>query len=160
MTISRWYPIREMATLQNRVNSIFQDFSGDQDSVSSASFVPPVDVFENGEKIVLKLEIPGVKEEDVDIRVENQTLTVRGERKFESEEKEENFHRIERRYGSFYRTFSLPTSVDTENVDASYQAGVLKLVLSKKASSQPKQIKIGSTSSNGNSAKTVQSSAV
>ena len=160
MTISRWYPIREMATLQNRVNSIFQDYSGDQDSVSSASFVPAVDVFENGEKIVLKLEIPGVKEEDVDIRVENQTLTVRGERKFESEEKEENFHRIERRYGSFYRTFSLPTSVDTENVDASYQAGVLKLVLRKKASAQPKQIKIGATSSNGNSAKTIQSAAV
>jgi HSP20 family protein len=144
MTISRWYPIREVATLQNRVNSLFQDFSGDSEPVTTASFVPPVDVFENAEKIVLKLEIPGVKEEDVDIRVENQSLTVRGERKFESEEKEENFHRIERRYGSFLRSFTLPTTVDTESVQATYDAGVLKLELKKKASAQPKQIKISS----------------
>ena len=148
MAVSRWYPIREMATLQNRVNSIFQDFNGDNESVTTASFVPAVDVYENSEKIVLKLDIPGVKEEDVDVRVENQSLTVRGERKFETEEKEENFHRIERRYGSFFRTFTLPTTVDTENVQASYDAGVLKLELKKKASAQPKQIKIN-VSGNG-----------
>jgi HSP20 family protein len=148
MSISRWYPIREVATLQNRVNSLFQDFAGDSEAVTTASFVPAVDVFENGEKVVLKLDIPGIKEEDLDIRVENQALTVRGERKFESEEKEENFHRIERRYGSFYRSFTLPTSVDTENVAASYNAGVLKLELKKKASAQPRQIKVGVTSGN------------
>jgi len=142
MTLSRWYPIREMATLQNRVNSIFQDFAGENDPVTAASFAPPVDVFEDAQKVVLKLDIPGIKEEDLDIRVENQTLTVRGERKFEKEEKEENFHRIERRYGSFLRSFTLPTSVDTENVQANYEAGVLKLELKKKASAQPKQIKI------------------
>jgi len=144
MTISRWYPIREVATLQNRVNSLFQDFAGESEPVTTASFAPAVDVFENAEKVVLKLDIPGIKEQDLDIRVENQALTVRGERKFEAEEKEENFHRIERRYGSFYRSFSLPTSVDTENVQASYEAGVLKLELKKKASAQPRQIKIGS----------------
>jgi HSP20 family protein len=143
MAISRWYPIREVASLQDRVNSLFQDFAGDGQAVTAASFTPAVDVFENGEKVVLKLDIPGIKEEDLDIRVENQTLSVRGERKFESEEKEENFHRIERRYGSFYRSFSLPTTVDTENVDASYNAGVLKLELKKKASAQPRQIKVG-----------------
>src|SRR5580658_7944733 len=143
MTISRWYPIREVATLQNRVNSLFQDFAGESEPVTTASFAPAVDVYENAEKVVLKLDIPGIKEEDLDIRVENQTLTVRGERKFESEEKEENFHRIERRYGSFYRSFSLPTTVDTENVQANYNAGVLKLELKKKASAQPRQIKIG-----------------
>jgi HSP20 family protein len=142
MTISRWYPIREVATLQNRVNSLFQDFAGESEPVTTASFAPAVDVYENAEKVVLKLDIPGIKEEDLDIRVENQALTVRGERKFESEEKEENFHRIERRYGSFFRSFSLPTSVDTENVAASYNAGVLKLELKKKASAQPRQIKI------------------
>jgi len=142
MAISRWYPIREMATLQNRVNSLFQDFGGEADPVTTAAFAPAVDVYENAEKVVLKLDVPGIKEEDLDIRVENQTLTVRGERKFEKEEKEENFHRIERRYGSFFRSFSLPTSVDTENVHASYEAGVLKLELQKKASAQPKQIKI------------------
>jgi HSP20 family protein len=143
MTISRWYPIREVASLQDRVNSLFQDFAGDNGTVTAAAFAPAVDVFENGEKVVLKLDIPGTKEEDLDIRVENQTLSVRGERKFESEEKEENFHRIERRYGSFFRSFSLPTTVDTENVAATYEAGVLKLELKKKASAQPRQIKIG-----------------
>jgi HSP20 family protein len=143
MAISRWYPIREVASLQDRVNSIFQDFAGDSQAVTTAAYTPAVDVFENGEKVVLKLDIPGVEEKDLDIRVENQSLTVRGERKFESEEKEENFHRIERRYGSFFRSFTLPTTVDTENVNASYQAGVLKLELKKKASAQPRQIKIG-----------------
>ena len=155
MTIRRWYPIREVASLQDRVNSLFQDFAGDNGAVTAAAFAPAVDVFENGEKVVLKLDIPGIKEEDLDIRVENQTLSVRGERKFESEEKEENFHRIERRYGSFFRSFSLPTTVDTENVAATYQAGVLKLELKKKASAQPRQIKVGSGVS-ADPAKTVQ----
>jgi HSP20 family protein len=137
--------MRDMATLQNRVNSLFQDFAGvanEADTVTAASFVPAVDIYENGEKVVLKVELPGVKQEDVDVRIENQTLTVRGERKFEAEEKEENFHRIERRYGSFFRSFTLPTTVDTESIAANYQAGVLKLELKKKASAQPKQIKI------------------
>ena len=155
MAISRWYPIREVASLQDRVNSIFQDFAGDNQSVTAASFAPAVDVYENGEKLVLKLDIPGIKEEDLDIRVENQTLSVRGERKFESEEKEENFHRIERRYGSFYRSFSLPTSVDTENVQADYDAGVLKLELKKKASAQPRQIKIATGANSAKTDKTV-----
>ena len=154
MAISRWYPIREVASLQDRVNSIFQDFAGDSQAVTAAIFAPAVDVYENGEKLVLKLDIPGIKEEDLDIRVENQTLSVRGERKFESEEKEENFHCIERRYGSFYRSFSLPTSVDTENVQANYDAGVLRLELKKKASAQPRQIKIANGVNGASTAKT------
>ena len=155
MAISRWYPIREVASLQDRVNSLFQDFAGDGQTVTAAAFAPAVDVYENGEKVVLKLDVPGIKEEDLDIRVENQTLSVRGERKFEAEEKEENFHRIERRYGSFFRSFSLPTTVDTENVEASYNAGVLKLELKKKASAQPRQIKLGSAEGNNGSTQTV-----
>ena len=144
MTITRWYPIREVAALQNRVNSLLQDIAGtDSETVTAASFVPAVDVYEDAEKVVLKLEIPGVREEDVDIRVENQTLSVRGERKFDSEEKQENFHRIERHYGSFFRSFSLPNTVDTDAVAATYNAGILRLELKKKASAQPKQIKIG-----------------
>ena len=83
-----------------------------------------------------------MEEKDLDIRVENNTLTVKGERKFEKDEKEENFHRIERRYGSFYRAFTLPSTVDTENVGASYNAGILKLELNKKPEAQPKQIKV------------------
>jgi HSP20 family protein len=143
MFIRRLYPIRETAGLQNRVNSSFQDFAQENDAVATGKFIPAVDIYDDGEKVVVKLEIPGVKEEDVDIRVENQTLSVRGERKFEAEEKQENFQRVERHYGSFYRSFTLPTSVDTESIGASYNAGVLKLELKKKTSAQPRQIKIG-----------------
>ena len=143
MFIRRIYPIREAASLQNRVNSFFQDFGGESSPETSGKFVPAVDIYDDGEKVLLKLEIPGVKESDVDIRVENQTLSVRGERKHETEEKQENFQRVERHYGSFYRSFTLPTSVDTENIGATYDAGVLKLELKKKASAQPRQIKIG-----------------
>ena len=142
MTISRWDPYREVVALQNRVNSLFRDMNGENDPTATASFVPAVDIYEDPQKVVLKLEIPGIEENDLDVRAENHTLTVKGERKFEAEEKEQNFHRIERRYGSFYRAFTLPSTVDTENVGASYNAGVLKLELMKKAEAQPKQIKI------------------
>ncbi|MGA7110517.1 MAG: Hsp20/alpha crystallin family protein [Terracidiphilus sp.] len=142
MAIIRWDPFREVAVLQNRVNSLFRDFNEGESALTTASFVPAVDVYEDTEKVVLKLEVPGIEEKDLDVRVENHTLTVKGERKFEKEEKEENFHRIERRYGSFYRAFTLPSTVDTENVGATYNAGVLKLELKKKAEAQPKQIKV------------------
>ena len=147
MFIRRLYPVQQSSALRNQVNSFFQDFAGkdlaeEKNSTVAGKFTPAVDIYDDGEKVVVKLEIPGVKEEDVDIRVENQTLSVRGERKFEAEEKQENFQRVERHYGSFYRSFNLPTSVDTESVQASYNAGVLKLELKKKASAQPRQIKI------------------
>src|SRR5579862_8198298 len=134
MAITRWDPFREVVALQNRMNSLFRDFNENEGPLTTASFVPAVDIYEDPKKVVLKLEVPGMEEKDLDIRVENNTLTVKGERKFEKDEKEENFHRIERRYGTFYRSFSLPSSVDTENVHASYNAGVLKLELKKKAS--------------------------
>jgi HSP20 family protein len=142
MAIIRWDPFREVAVLQNRVNSLFRDFNEGESPLTAASFVPAVDVYEDTEKVVLKLEVPGIEEKDLDIRVENHTLTVKGERKFDKEEKEENFHRIERHYGSFYRAFTVPSTVDTENVAATYNAGVLKLELKKKAEAQPKQIKV------------------
>ena len=142
MAITRWDPFREVVALQNRFNTIFRDFKESESPLTTANFVPPVDIYEDEKKVVLKLEVPGIEEKDLDVRVENNTLTVRGERKFESEEKEENFHRIERSYGSFYRAFTLPTTVDTEHVDAKYTAGVLKLELKKKVEAQPKQIKV------------------
>src|SRR5271165_426650 len=142
MTITRWDPFREVAILQNRVNSLFRDMNGENDPLTAASFVPAVDIYEDPQKVVLKLEVPGIEEKDLDVRVENHTLTVKGERKFDKEEKEQNFHRIERRYGSFYRAFTLPSTVNAENIAASYNAGVLKLELAKKAEAQPKQIKI------------------
>ena len=142
MAIARWDPFREVVALQNRVNSLFRDFNEAGDPLTTANFVPAVDIYEDAEKVLLKLEVPGIEEKDLDVRVENHTLTVKGERKFEKEEKEENFHRIERRYGSFYRAFTLPSTVDTESVDAKYNAGVLKLELKKKPEAQPKQIKV------------------
>ncbi|MGO8710197.1 MAG: Hsp20/alpha crystallin family protein [Terracidiphilus sp.] len=142
MAITRWDPYREVVSLQNRINSLFHNMSGEDDPLAAASFVPAVDIYEDPQKVVLKLEVPGIDQKDLDVRVENHTLTVKGERKFEAEEKEQNFHRIERRYGSFYRAFTLPSTVDTESVGASYNAGVLKLELKKKPEAQPKQIEI------------------
>ena len=102
-----------------------------------------MDIYEDEQGITLKVEVPGIDQKDIDIRLENNTLTVRGERKFEKEEKEENFHRVERRYGSFYRAFTLPSTVDSDSVTADYNHGVLNLKLAKKAEAKPKQIKIG-----------------
>lgn len=142
MAITRWDPFREVQTLQNRVNSLFRDMNGENDALAAASFVPPVDIYEDDKKVVIKLEAPGIDEKDLDVRMENHTLTVKGERKFDSEEKEQNFHRIERRYGSFFRAFTLPSTVDAEHINANYRNGVLKLELAKKAEAQPKQIKV------------------
>jgi len=145
MVITRWDPFREFTSLQNRVNSLFQDYgrSNQEELTTSGSFVPAVDVYEDEHKVTLKLEVPGVKQEDLDVQVEKQTLTVRGQRNFEKEEKEENFQRIERRYGSFSRSFTLPSTIDTESVNANYENGVLKIELAKREEAKPKQIKVG-----------------
>ena len=142
MAITRWDPFREVVSLQNRVNSLFRNMNEEDLPLTTASFVPAVDIYEDTDKLVLKLEVPGIDEKDLDVRVEDNTLTVKGERKFEAEEKEQNFHRIERSYGSFFRAFTLPSTVETDKVQANYTAGVLKLELKKKPEAQPKQIKI------------------
>lgn len=150
MTITRFTPFRsplqDVTILQNRLNSIFHDFarptSGDSESLATGSFVPAVDIYEDPQRLSLKLEIPGVAQDDLDIHVENQTLTVKGERKFEAEEKEENFHRIERRFGTFVRSFTLPQTVDTDQVSASYVNGILTIQIAKKAEAKPRQIKV------------------
>jgi HSP20 family protein len=142
MAITRWDPFREVVALQNRVNNLFREMNEGDSPLTTASFVPAVDIYEDSKKVMLKLEVPGIEEKDLDVRVENNTLTVKGERKFEKDEKEENFHRIERRYGSFFRSFTLPTTVDSEHINASYTNGILKLELNKKPEAQPKQIKV------------------
>ena len=150
MTITRFSPFRssfeDVSVLQNRLNSIFQDFArpngSESESLTTGSFVPPVDIYEDAQQIALKLEVPGIRQGDLDIRVENHILTVSGERKFEAEEKEENFRRIERRFGSFVRSFTLPQTVDPDTVKASYENGLLNISISKKAEAKPKQIKV------------------
>src|SRR5215475_3311982 len=142
--LTRFQPYREFSTLQDRINRMFREsYSGGQDeSLTTSSFAPAVDVYEDEHKVSLKIEVPGIEEKDLDIRVENHTLSVHGERKIEKEEKEENYRRVERQYGSFTRTFTLPQTVDTENVSATYDKGVLKITLPKKAEAKPKQIKV------------------
>lgn len=146
MTITRFAPARpfgEVTLMQHRLNSIFDELGWEPETaVQKSSFIPAVDVYEDAQKVVVKLEVPGVKQEDLDVRLENQILTVKGERKFDDEVKKENFHRIERSYGSFVRTFTVPQTVDTESVKASYDAGVLTIMLGKKAEAKPKQIAI------------------
>ena len=146
MAITRWDPFREFATLQGQMNRLWQEITPNrsgEEFLTTGTFVPPVDVYEDEHSVVLKLEVPGISENDIDVRVENNTLTVRGERKFEKEENEENFHRIERSYGAFSRAFTLPNTVDTDNVQADYTNGVLNIKLAKRAEAKPKQIKIG-----------------
>lgn len=143
MAISRWTPFQDMYALQNRLNSLMEQMNrGEDETLTSSAFVPPVDIYEDTNHVVLKLEVPGMKLEDFDIQMENQTLTVRGERKFEKETKEENYHRLERRYGSFARGFSLPNTIDQSSVKAHYDAGVLTIDLGKRAEAKPRQIKI------------------
>jgi HSP20 family protein len=111
-------------------------------ALTTSNFAPPVDVYEDEHNITLKIEVPGIEEKDIDVRIENNTLTVHGERKFEKEEKEENFRRVERQYGSFTRSFTLPNTIDADKVQATYDKGILKVQLAKKAEAKPKQIKV------------------
>ena len=136
---------REFSTLQDRVNRIFRESyspEGPGHALTTANFAPRVDVYEDEHNITLKIDVPGIDEKDVHVSIENNTLTVRGERTLEKEEKEENFQRVERQYGSFTRWFTLPNSVDLEQVSAHYNKGVLKIRLAKKAEAKPKQIKV------------------
>jgi HSP20 family protein len=151
-TMTRFVPFRSplegVAVLQNRLNSIFNDFASSSngelqnESLSAGNFIPPVDIYEDPQKLVLRLEVPGIPQEELQISLENQTLTIKGERKFVKDEKEENFHRIERRYGSFVRSFALPATIDTESTQANYENGVLSVTLQKKEAAKPKQVKI------------------
>ncbi len=155
--ITRWDPFREFTTVQDRLNRLFRDSYGSEgrdEALATSAFAPAVDVYEDEHNVTLKVQVPGIDEKDIDIRIENNTLTVHGERKFEKEEKEENFRRVESSYGSFTRSFTLPQTVDAEKVTADYSKGVLKITLPKKAEAKPKQIKV-----NVGSDKTVESKA-
>ncbi len=149
MTIlTRWEPVREFSAMQdrmNRMNRLFRESyspEGPEEALTTTGLAPPVDIYEDEHTITLKLEVPGIDEKDIDVRIENNTLTVHGERKFEKGEKEENSRRVERQYGIFTRSFTLPSSVDPGQVSADYAKGVLNIKLGKKAEAKPKQIKV------------------
>src|SRR5579862_2098311 len=120
---------------QDSVNRLFSDQS------SARPWSPAVDIFETDNELVLKADVPGVEQKDIDIQLENGTLTVKGERKFENEEKGKGFHRLERAYGSFVRYFTVPETVDPEHVKADFHNGVLTITLPKKEIAKPKAIK-------------------
>jgi len=147
--IIRRSPFFELNSLQDRVNQLFnQTFGGFENfgfeqPLTSENFLPPVDIFEDEHNITMQAEIPGVKQEDLNITLENNVLTITGERKFQHEEKKENFHRMERRFGKFTRSFTLPASVDAENVIANFENGLLNITLPKREEFKAKQITIG-----------------
>jgi HSP20 family protein len=138
---------RDLATLQDRMNRLFEQTlprirSNQEDSLYAGNWLPAVDIYENDQEIVLKADLPDVNPKDVEVRVEDSTLFLKGERKFENEVKEENFHRIERTYGTFARSFVLPRTVAAEKIAADYKNGVLVIKMPKREESKPKQIKV------------------
>jgi len=150
-TITRWDQSRDLASLQDRVNRLFENnFTRDRSGpADQATWAPVVDIYETENELVVKADLPDLEDKDIDVRVENNTLTIRGERKFEKNVNEENYLRVERAYGPFMRSFSLPNTVSSENIRAEYRNGVLSLHMAKREESKPKQVKI-SISANGN----------
>jgi HSP20 family protein len=145
MAIVRWEPFRDLMATQREFDRLFREAfapAGVEGEVSTRTWAPPVDIYENGDSLVLNAELPGINPDDVEIRVEDNTLYLKGERKFEKEVKEQNYHRVERSYGTFTRTFTLPNSIDSDKVAAAYKDGVLTLTMPKKEEAKPKTIKI------------------
>jgi HSP20 family protein len=148
MAIVRWEPFGDLMSLQDRMNRLFDEsYRSTQRGASDewalgGSWAPAVDIYEQGTDIVLKAELPGVDPKDVDIRLENNVLTLRGERKLDSEVKRESYHRVERSYGTFSRSFTLPTVVDQAAIKAEFKDGLLRLTLPKREEAKPKQIAV------------------
>ena len=154
MAIVRWEPFRDLMSLQERMNRLFDESfrsragagaGHEEDWALGGSWAPAVDIYEHEGNIVLKAEIPGIDPKEVDVRVENNVLTLRGERKIDTEVKRESYHRVERAYGTFSRSFTLPNVVDTEKIKAEYRDGVLRVTLPKREEAKPKQISINVT---------------
>lgn len=142
-TLTRWEPFRGAATLQEQVNRLFNDvFERNHQDSSLSTWAPAVDIYETEHELVVKADLPDVDPKDLDIRVENHVLTIRGERKFEKKVNEDNYLRVERSYGSFSRSFSLSNTVNSEAIKADYQNGVLSLSVPKREEAKPKQIKV------------------
>ena len=148
MNVIRWDPYRELSTFADRINRALGSATGrDRDEeMSLGAWIPPVDIAEDRDRITLTAELPGFREDQVKIQMEGGVLTIRGERKFEEEKDGRNFHRVERSYGQFVRSFTLPNNVDRENIRASFDNGLLRIEMPKTAEARPREIKIsGST---------------
>jgi HSP20 family protein len=150
-SLERWQPFQELSTLQRQMNRLFESFTGRtpmlpfEEEITGWEFGPPVDIIEDDQKLQFKVEVPGIEEKDIKVEVENNVLTVCGERKIEKDVKEENFRRMERHYGAFTRSFTLPPSVDAEKIEANFSNGILAIQMPKRAEAKPKQIKVNVT---------------
>ncbi len=146
MALIRWDPFRELTNLQERMNRLFSDWrirpSWESEEIAQGSWIPPVDIYETADAVVLKAELPGISKDDINVEVKDNTLTLRGEKKFEKEVKEENYYRVERSYGTFQRSFSLPSTVQQDKVKAKFKDGILEISLPKAEEAKPKQIKV------------------
>lgn len=142
MAITRWDPLRDLMTIQNELNQLFGRTFGDVDEGRGVAWLPQTDVSETADGFVISMDLAGVAPEDVDISVEDSTLRVEGERKFYAEQPEESFVRIERRFGRFARSLTLPQTADTGNIEASFDAGVLTIRVPKKEEAQPRRITV------------------
>ncbi len=141
MAILKWDPFKELQALQDRIDQLFEESLRGRE-LAAATWTPAVDIYETDDAIVLEAELPGMNEKDIEIKVEDNVLTIRGERKFEEERKEENYYRMERFYGAFQRSFTLPPNIKTDKIKAEYKKGILKVIMPKKEQAKPKQIKI------------------
>ena len=147
--ITRWDPFHNLSTLQEQVNRLFEgSLPSRSDQSALTTWAPAVDIYETENELVLKADLPDVNEKDLDIRIESNILTIKGERKFEEKVKEDNYLRVERTYGSFSRSFSLPSTVDNGSIKAEYKNGVLTVELPKRAESKPRSVKINVNTNN------------
>ncbi|MEE9219376.1 MAG: Hsp20/alpha crystallin family protein [Acidobacteriota bacterium] len=146
MALTRWDPMKEMIGLRERMNSLFEDSllrsRGTEEELSVGNWAPAVDIYEQPEQIILRADLPGMSSDQIQLKVENNMLTISGERRFEKDVKRESYHRVERQYGTFMRSFSLPSGIDSENIRAEHRDGVLEIFLPKREGSKPKAIKI------------------
>jgi HSP20 family protein len=146
MALARWTPYRDMMSVRDEMNRVLNEVFGrntnDESSWFSGAWTPPVDIYETDDALVMKAELPGFSKDDISIEMKENTLVIKGERKREDEVKEGNYHRSERMYGAFQRSFLLPTTVDQEKVRAAYKDGVLELRLPKVQAAQPKRIAV------------------
>jgi HSP20 family protein len=162
MSITRYDPFRDLRTLQDEVNRLFSsNFSRSfgEEGFARGAWAPSVDIYENKDQIVLEAELPGMNREDFELTVENNVLTLRGERRFEKKEESDNYHRVERAYGSFSRSFTLPQTVSSENATAEYKNGVLRVVLQKREEVKARRIEIGGESADANTQRTIEAKA-
>jgi len=146
MAMNQWDPFKDMTTLKERMDKLFEDSltrsRTTEQEFPMGSWKPAVDIYETDDKVVLKADLPGIEQRDIDLRIEDGTLILNGERKFEPVEKQEDFHRIERAYGAFHRTFRLPSTVDQTRIEAKHKDGVLEVTLFKREDTRPRQIKV------------------